>query len=72
MIARGRAGAPRRTRAIAQARRATKRLRYQILHVAGQLTSHARQLTLHLPADWPWTGAILQAFQRRQAIPAHG
>ncbi len=49
-----------------------KRLRYRILHVAGQLTRHARQLTLHLPADWPWTGAILQAFERPQAIPARG
>jgi Transposase DDE domain group 1 len=49
-----------------------KRLRYRILHVAGQLTRHARQLTLHLPADWPWTGAILQAFQRLQTIPTPG
>jgi hypothetical protein len=47
-----------------------KRLRYRILHVAGQLTSHARQVTLHLPADWPWTGAILRAFKRLQALPA--
>ena len=30
-----------------------KRLRYRILHVAGQLTRHARRTTLHLPADWP-------------------
>ena len=48
-----------------------KRLRYRILHVAGQLTRHARQVTLHLPADWPWTGAILRAFQQLQALPAH-
>jgi hypothetical protein len=49
-----------------------KRLRYRILHVAGQLTRHARQVTLHLPADWPWAAAILQAFKRLQAIPADG
>jgi len=49
-----------------------KRLRYRILHVAGQLTHHARRTTLHLPADWPWTAAILQAFQRLQALPAPG
>jgi hypothetical protein len=49
-----------------------KRLRYRILHVAGQLTRHARQATLHLPADWPWASAILQAFKRLQAIPADG
>jgi hypothetical protein len=49
-----------------------KRLRYRILHVAGQLTRHARQITLHLPADWPWAGAILRAFKRLQALPASG
>jgi hypothetical protein len=49
-----------------------KRLRYRILHVAGQLTRHARRTTLHLPADWPWAGAILRAFDRLQALPAHG
>src|SRR5438874_9136322 len=49
-----------------------KRLRYRILHVAGQLTRHARRTTLHLPADWPWAAAILQAFKRLQALPAHG
>jgi hypothetical protein len=49
-----------------------KRLRYRILHVAGQLTRHARQTTLHLPADWPWAAAILRAFQRLDALPANG
>jgi len=49
-----------------------KRLRYRILHVAGQLTRHARQTTLHLPADWPWAGAILPAFKRLSALPAYG
>jgi hypothetical protein len=49
-----------------------KRLRYRILHVAGQLTRHARTTTLHLPADWPWAAAILRAFQRLDALPAHG
>ena len=49
-----------------------KRLRYRILHVAGQLTRHARRITLHLPADWPWAGAILRAFKRLQALPAYG
>ena len=49
-----------------------KRLRYRILHVAGQLTRHARRTTLHLPADWPWAGAILRAFERLQALPAYG
>jgi len=49
-----------------------KRLRYRILHVAGQITHHARQSTLHLPADWPWAGAIVRAFKRLHALPAYG
>jgi hypothetical protein len=49
-----------------------KRLRYRILHVAGQITRHARRATLHLPADWPWAGAILRAFKRLQELPAYG
>jgi len=49
-----------------------KRLRYRILHVAGKLTRHARRVTLHLPADWPWTGAIVRAFKRLAALPNYG
>jgi hypothetical protein len=48
-----------------------KRLRYRILHVAGQLTRHARRTTLHLPADWPWAAAIQRAFKRLDALPAY-
>jgi hypothetical protein len=47
-----------------------KRLRYRILHVAGQLTRHARRITLHLPADWPWAAAITKAFKRLNALTA--
>jgi hypothetical protein len=47
-----------------------KRLRYRLLHVAARLTRHARRLTLHLPADWPWASAIEQAFKRLAALPA--
>lgn len=49
-----------------------KRLRYRLLHVAGKLTRSARTLTLHLPADWPWAGAIAEAFKRLCALPAAG
>jgi Transposase DDE domain group 1 len=49
-----------------------KRLRYRILHVAGKLTRHARRLTLHLPADWPWAEAIMRAFKRLAALPNYG
>jgi hypothetical protein len=48
-----------------------KRLRYRILHVAGRVTRHARRITLHLPADWPWVAAITRAFERLNALPAH-
>lgn len=47
-----------------------KRLRYRLLHVAGRLTRHARRLSLHLPRDWPWRQALLQAFERLRALPA--
>src|SRR3954454_11985289 len=47
-----------------------KRLRYRLLHVAGKLTRHARRLTLHLPADWPWATAVAKAFKRLAALPA--
>jgi hypothetical protein len=47
-----------------------KRLRYRILHVAGQITRHARRATLHLPADWPWAAAILRAFKRLDTLAA--
>ena len=47
-----------------------KRPRYRPLHVAGKLTRHARRLTLHLPADRPWSGAIARAFKRLAARPA--
>jgi Transposase DDE domain group 1 len=49
-----------------------KRLRYRILHVAGQLTRHARRTTLHLPADWPWAAAIQRAFKRLRTLPDYG
>jgi hypothetical protein len=56
----------------AHARCEPKRLRYRILHVAARLTRHARRLTLHLPADWPWSAALIRAFTRLEALPAYG
>ena len=47
-----------------------KRLRYRLLHVAGRLTRSGRRLRLHLPADWPWAGALVGAFARVRALPA--
>jgi hypothetical protein len=47
-----------------------KRLRYRLLHVAGRLTRSGRRLRLHLPADWPWAGALVTAFRRVRALPS--
>ena len=47
-----------------------KTLRYRLLHVAGQITRHARRLTLHLPATWPWIDHLIRAARRLDALPA--
>jgi hypothetical protein len=54
------------------ARLAPKRLRHRLLHVAGRLTRSGRRRTLHLPAAWPWAGALIAAFARLRALPAPG
>jgi Transposase DDE domain group 1 len=54
------------------ARLAPKRLRHRLLHVAGRLTRSGRRRTLHLPAQWPWTDALIGAFARLHALPAPG
>jgi hypothetical protein len=54
------------------ARLAPKRLRHRLLHVAGRLTRSGRRRTLHLPARWPWAGALIAAFARLRALPAPG
>jgi hypothetical protein len=43
-------------------------LRYRLLHVAGRLAHGARQVWLRLPEHWPWTGDLLDAYQRLAAI----
>lgn len=54
------------------ARLAPKRLRHRLLHVAGRLTRSGRRRTLHLPAAWPWAGALIAAFARLGTLPAPG
>jgi len=54
------------------ARAEPKRLRYRLLHVAGRITRSGRAITLHLPAGWPWAGALVRAFARLRALPAPG
>lgn len=49
-----------------------KRLRHRLLHVAGRLTRSGRRRTLHLPANWPWAGALVAAFARLRALAAPG
>jgi hypothetical protein len=39
-----------------------KRLRTRLLRTAGRLLTHARRLTLHLPAAWPWASVLATAF----------
>ena len=54
------------------ARAEPKRLRYRLLHVAGQITHSARRTKLHLPKRWPWTADLLAAFSRLRALPRPG
>jgi len=41
-----------------------KRLRYCLLHTAGQLVHTRRQRWLRLADDWPWTDQLIAAFDR--------
>ena len=47
----------------------TKTLRRRLFALAGRLTRSARQLTLHLPARWPWAVNFTAALARLRAIP---
>jgi hypothetical protein len=44
--------------------------RRRMLQMPGRLTSHSRQLTLHLPARWPWQTDWQAALTRIRALPA--
>ena len=46
------------------ARAEPKRLRYCLLHTAGQLARTGRQTRLRLPAGWPWATELVIAFKR--------
>ena len=47
-----------------------KRLRYCLLHVAGMIVNTGRQTELRLADDWPWTDALIAAFDRLHHRPA--
>jgi hypothetical protein len=45
-------------------------LRYRIWHLPARLARHARDRTLKISPDWPWTEAFLTCWQRLRALPA--
>jgi hypothetical protein len=50
-----------------------KRLRYQLLHVAGRLAFSGRRAKLYLQNTWPWAAELLAAFQKLETLtPATG
>ena len=48
---------------------APKRLRYQLLHVAGRLVRSGRRTTLRIDARWPWAAELAVAFTRLRSLP---
>lgn len=47
-----------------------KTIRYRLLHVAARLTRGGRRHYLRIDETWPWTGDLVKAFGRIQALPA--
>ena len=45
-----------------------KRLRYCLFHTAGHLVTTGRQRFCRLSSDWPWTSALVDAFDRLATI----
>lgn len=48
---------------------APKRLRYQVLHVAGRLARSGRRTTLRLDARWPWAREPATGFAKLRLLP---
>ena len=44
-------------------------LRRRLLNIPGRITRTARQLTLRMPARWPWATQFLTALERLRAVP---
>jgi hypothetical protein len=49
---------------------APKLLRFRLLHLPARLTQGQWKRWLHLPADWPCTLDLLQAWRAVKALPA--
>jgi Transposase DDE domain group 1 len=45
-------------------------LRYRIWHLPARLARHARDRTLKISPDWPWTDAFVTCWQQLRALPA--
>jgi hypothetical protein len=45
-------------------------IRRRLLTVPGRITRTARQLTLRMPARWPWATQFLTALERLRALPS--
>jgi hypothetical protein len=45
-------------------------MRHRLLTVPGRITRSARQLTLRMPARWPWAHQFLAALERLRAVPS--
>jgi Transposase DDE domain group 1 len=45
-------------------------LRRRLLTVPGRITRTSRQVTLRMPARWPWQHAFLTTLERLRAVPA--
>jgi hypothetical protein len=50
--------------------RAARTLRRRLLTIPARLTRSARQVTLRMPARWPWQHDFLAALTRLRALPA--
>jgi hypothetical protein len=48
----------------------SRTLRRRLLTVPGRITRTARQVTLRMPARWPWETQFLTALNRLRAVPA--
>jgi Transposase DDE domain group 1 len=46
-----------------------KKLRYRLLHVAARITRSARRTRLRIAQGWPWTEALVTAFDRLATLP---
>lgn len=49
--------------------RTARTLRRRLLTIPGRLTRTGRQLTLRMPARWPWAKDFLAALARIRALP---